>query len=170
MTTDRKDGDTAPHLAARGSVVVREARAGDAPALASLATELGYPSDPPTIASRLGAITAADGDVVFVAEVEGAIVGFIHGTEKQLLVSELYVELGGLIVSASARRRGAARALIEAVERWARGRGVALLRVRTRVEREVADVAYRRCGFELEKQQRVFVKPLAGPSSPHDPR
>ena len=25
-------------------------------------------------------------------------------------------------------------------------------------ERDVADVSYRRCGFELEKEQRVFVK------------
>ena len=143
-------------------IVVRAARAGDAPALSALATELGYPTDTAQIEPRLSMLLGSDCDAVFVVEAEGnEVVGFIHGAEKQLLVSARYVELGGLIVAAAARRRGAARLLIEAVERWARERNVDLLRVRTRFERDVADVAYRRCGFELEKKQRVFVKPLA---------
>ena len=45
-----------------------------------------------------------------------SVVGFVHGAEKRLLVSEPLVELGGLIVAAAARRRGAAAALIAAVE------------------------------------------------------
>ena len=34
------------------------------------------------------------------------------------------------------------------------------LRVRARLERDVADRFYRRRGFALEKEQRVFVKRL----------
>ena len=164
MTTKQPNGNgDAPGTGGgRESVTVRAARAGDAPALAALATELGYPTDTALIEPRLSAVLGSDHDVVFVAETAGgAVVGFIHGAEKQLLVSERYVELGGLIVAAAARRRGAARLLIAAVEHWARERGVDLLRVRTRFEREVAGIAYRRCGFELEKEQRVFIKQLA---------
>ncbi len=173
MTTGERDGNASAPAAqvaagAAGSqgggddIVVRTARADDAPALAGLSTELGYPADTAQIERRLRGALAADDDVVFVAVVRpGDVVGFVHALEKRLLVSEPYVELGGLIVTSTARRRGAARLLIEAVERWTIARGVDLLRVRSGRTRDVADVAYRRCGFELEKEQRVFVKPLA---------
>jgi len=143
-------------------VTVRAARAGDAPALAALATELGYPSETARIAVRLRGLLAGADDVVFVAVADAAqIVGFVHAAEKRLLVSEPFVELEGLIVAAAARRQGAAGLLVEAVEAWTRERGVGELRVRARFDRDVADRFYRRCGFELEKEQRVFVKPLA---------
>ena len=85
MTTNRRDGNasaTGAPDAATGApagtgpagsqaggegVVVRTARAGDAPALAVLSTELGYPADTAQIERRLGAVLAADDDVVFVA-------------------------------------------------------------------------------------------------------
>ena len=145
-------------------VTVRVARASDAPALAALATELGYPADAESVARRLSGLLASRGDVVFVAVADGAeIVGFVHGAEKRLLVSEPFVELEGLIVTAAARRRGAAGELIAAVERWTLAREVTELRVRARVERNVADLFYRRQGFVLEKQQRVFAKRLGEP-------
>ena len=162
MTTEKPAGDrdeTATR-GARDGVTVRPARAGDAPALTELATELGYPAERAQIERRLRGVLSSDDDAVFVAVMGGVVAGFVHALEKRLLVSESYIELGGLIVAAAARRRGAARLLIEAVERWAAGRGVGLLRVRSHKEREVADVAYRRCGFELEKEQRVFTKRL----------
>ena len=164
VTTNERDGnvDALAAASAGREVAVRTARAGDAPALAALATELGYHADTAQIERRLHGVLADVDDVVFVAVApEGDVVGFVHAFEKRLLVSDPYVELGGLIVVATARRRGAARLLIAAVERWTLARGVDLLRVRTRVEREEANVAYRRCGFELEKEQRVFVKQLA---------
>jgi GNAT superfamily N-acetyltransferase len=151
-------------------IVVRTARADDAPALAALSTELGYPADTVQIERRLSGVLAADDDVVFVAVARpDDVVGFVHALEKRLLVSEPYVELGGLIVASAARRRGAARLLIEAVERWTIARGVDLLRVRSGRTRRVADIAYRRCGFELEKEQRVFIKRLAGLRAPGAP-
>ena len=142
-------------------VTVRVARASDAPALAALATELGYPADAEGIARRLSGLLRGRDDVVFVVVAdETAIVGFVHAAEKRLLVSEPFVELEGLIVTAAARRRGGAGELIAAVERWALAREVTELRVRARVERDVADLFYRRQGFVLEKQQRVFAKRL----------
>jgi GNAT superfamily N-acetyltransferase len=97
---------------------------------------------------------------------EREIVGFVHAAEKRLLVSEPFVELEGLIVAAGARRRGAAGLLLEAVERWTRARGVGELRVRARLERDAADLFYRRRGFELEKQQRVFTRRLMPGQTP----
>jgi GNAT superfamily N-acetyltransferase len=154
----------------RAELTVRAARARDVPALAALSTELGYPADAGQIEERLSVLLASDSDAVFVAEAERAgIVGFVHGGERRLLVSEPFVELGGLIVAAAARRRGAGALLLAAVERWALARGVDLVRVRSRRERDVADVVYRRCGFDLEKEQRVFTKRLAQPSTAEPP-
>jgi len=142
-------------------VTVRLAGPSDAPALADLATELGYPVDAAGIARRLSGLLRGRDDVVFVTVAdETEIVGFVHAAEKRVLVSEPFVELEGLIVTAAARRRGAAAALIAAVERWALAREVTELRVRARVERDVADLFYRRQGFTLEKEQRVFAKRL----------
>ena len=124
------------------------------------------PVDAARIAPRLSGLLAGRDDVVFVAVADEAeIVGFVHAAERRLLVSEPFVELEGLIVTAAARRRGAAAELIAAVERWTLARGVAELRVRARLERDVADRFYRRQGFALEKQQRVFAKRLAGVDS-----
>ena len=144
-------------------VTVRLAGPSDAPALADLATELGYPVDAAGIARRLSGLLRGRDDVVLVAVAdETEIVGFVHAAEKRVLVSEPFVELEGLIVTASARRRGGAGELIAAVERWTLAREVVELRVRARVERNVADLFYRQQGFALEKQQRVFAKRLEG--------
>jgi PhnO protein len=154
-----------------GGVAVRGARADDAPALAALSTELGYPADAARIAARLSGLLAAEGDVVFVAELEGSgIVGFVHAAEKRVLVSEPFVELEGLIVVAAARGRGVAGLLVAAVETWSLARGVGELCVRARVERDVADRFYRGRGFEFKKEQRVFAKrlaPQAASDAPH---
>jgi GNAT superfamily N-acetyltransferase len=178
------DHDATATRDARDAVTVRPVRAGDAPALAALSTELGYPAKTMQIERRLKALLASDDDVVFVAAAGAAtgaaagaaaagvaagapaqrrgpeLLGFVHAAEKRLLVSEPFVELEGLIVAGAARRHGAAAALVAAVERWSLARGVAELRVRARLERDAADRFYRGRGFELEKQQRVFCKRL----------
>jgi cobalt/nickel transport system ATP-binding protein len=146
-----------------GAVAARRAGPHDASALAALATELGYPSEPAGMAVRLSGLLTSAADAVFVvADAGGELLGFVHAAEKRLLVSEPFVELEGLIVSAAARRRGVAALLVAAVEHWSLERGVGELRVRARVERDVADRFYRGRGFDLEKQQRVFVKRLEG--------
>ena len=157
------DAGVVATLGGAGSIGVRAARKGDEPALAALSSALGYRADAVRIERRLSVLAAGVDDVVFVAVTESAeVVGFVHVAERRLLVSEPFVELEGLIVAAAARRRGVAGLLIAAAERWALGRGVGELRVRARLERDVADLVYRRRGFELEKKQRVFSKRLEG--------
>ena len=164
MTTHGRDGGgSVPAAASAGrEVVVRAARAGDAPALAAPVTELGYPSDATQITRRFGGLSAGHDDAVFVIVTHARkVVGFVHVAERRLLVSEPFAELEGLFVAEAARRRGAAGRLIAAAEQWALARGIGELRVRARVERDVADLAYRRRGFDLAKEQRLFVKRLA---------
>jgi N-acetylglutamate synthase-like GNAT family acetyltransferase len=146
---------------AETSTIVREARADDAAVLAALMTELGYPTEEQRAAQRLTALFTSADDVVFVAvTADGAVVGFVHAAERRLLVSDRFVEMEGLIVTAAARRGGAAAGLVAAVEAWTLARGVPELRVRARIERDVAERFYRGRGFSLAKQQRLFVKAL----------
>jgi GNAT superfamily N-acetyltransferase len=141
--------------------IVREACAGDAAALAALMTELGYPTGAPRAAARLAELLGGADDVVFVAvATNGAVVGFVHAAERRLLVSDRFVEMEALIVTAGVRRQGAAAGLVAAVESWTLARGLVELRVRARVERDAAHRFYQGRGFALAKQQRLFVKRL----------
>jgi GNAT superfamily N-acetyltransferase len=148
------------------SPIVRAARRDDAPALARLSGELGYDVSAAEAALRVTALTEDETSRIFVAEIDGEVVGFVHGLERRLLVSEPFVELGGLVVTTAARRRGVASALLDAVETWAAARGVARLRVRSRRQRRVSHLVYERCGYELEKEQLVFSKHLGPAATP----
>jgi GNAT superfamily N-acetyltransferase len=125
-------------------------------------TELGYPTDERRAAARLSDASADDAVFVAVATT-GVVVGFAHAAECRLLVSDRFVEMEALIVTAAARRHGAAAALVAAVEGWTVARGVAELRVRARIERDVAHSFYLGRGFAVAKQQRLLIKRL-GPA------
>jgi len=64
-----------------------------------------------------------------------------------------------LVTDAATRRRGAARALVAAVEEIAVERGCRRLEVTTRPEREEALAFYTQAGFE--ERPRRLVKPLS---------
>jgi GNAT superfamily N-acetyltransferase len=146
-------------------VTIREARAGDAAALAALVTELGYPTGESRAAERLAALFTGEDDVVFVAvAADDTVVGFVHAAERRLLVSDRFVEIEALIVTVAARWHGAGAGLVGAAEAWTLARGVPELRVRVRTERDAANRFYRGRGFARAKQQRLFVKALGEPS------
>ena len=142
------------------AVIVREARPGDAPALAALAGVMGYDVTAGEAAERLARQLSEASGAVFVAEIDGRVAGYVQAVERRILVVEPFVELGGLAVLPGARRRGLARLLLAAVDAWAASRGFDLVRVRSRRERDDAHATYLACGFALDKEQLVFSKPV----------
>jgi GNAT superfamily N-acetyltransferase len=141
-------------------VVVRIPDAGDAPRLDGLVVELGYPSRPLEIRLRLERILAAPGDFLRVAEVGGDLVGWVHAAEEELFESGRRCEIRGLVVHRPARRAGVGRALVAAVETWARGRGLPEVSVRSNVVREESHPFYERLGYVRTKTQHVYRKSL----------
>jgi GNAT superfamily N-acetyltransferase len=142
---------------------IRNARTYDAPALAALAGELGYPSTQRQIVARLAAIEAEPASRVLVAEDErGHVVGWLHVAQVAHLVDDATAEIVGLVVADGARSGGIGAHLLQAAEDWARKRGAALMRVRSRVERERAHRFYERAGYVRVKTSAVFGKPLDG--------
>lgn len=138
---------------------IRIAELRDAPEIARLSGELGYSAEPEVIVRRLETLLRSTTDKVLVAESsDGQVLGWVHGYLSQLIESNYRVEIGGLVVMASARRQGVGRRLIEVIEAWAAERGAMELSVRCREDREEASRFYEQLGFACTKIQKVFRK------------
>ena len=108
---------------------------------------------------RLRPIVEKADHAVFIAEMAGAgVVGWIHAFVAPYLMVEPFVELGGLIVASSHRRRGIGRLLLSEVERWARANGVDAVWARSGSTRKPAHVFYRKMGYGYVKTQETFSK------------
>lgn len=143
------------------SYTLRASEPGDAPALADLSTELGYPSSTDDVTRRLASVVAQPGNAVLVAvSDEREVVGWVHVFAAYRVESDGFAELGGLVVRETARGSGLGRALVEAAEAWARGAGFGQLRVRSNAVREATHRFYEHLGYATAKSQRVFSKPL----------
>jgi GNAT superfamily N-acetyltransferase len=144
-----------------GEVKRRRAKITDAPRLAELCGQLGYPATTAQIRLRLRAIQPASQNAVFVAESPGeGVVGWLHVSKEPLLECDLRAEVNGLVVAENHRSLGAGARLIEAAEAWARKHGCKGMSVRSNVIRERAHKFYERNGYEHYKTQKSFRKPL----------
>jgi ribosomal protein S18 acetylase RimI-like enzyme len=140
---------------------IRPCLLADAPAVAGLATELGYPTDAAQARVRLEWLLGRGEDAVLVAEEEngGAVVGWVHVREARSLESEPVAEIAGLVVTAARRGQGFGTALVQAGLAWAAERGLPTVRVRSNVVRADTHRWYQAAGFEVIKTQRVFSRP-----------
>src|SRR2546421_5230082 len=129
-------------------LTIRDAQAGDAPAVAGLLGQLGYPTEPSAVERRLERLQVV-GDRVVVAEVEGKVVGLAHLQVTPALERERpAAKIGALVVDDAHRGRGIGRALVQAIEDEARLRGCELLFLTTAERRDAAHAFYERLGLE----------------------
>jgi GNAT superfamily N-acetyltransferase len=140
---------------------VRRAKLSDAPRIAELSGQLGYPATAQQIRQRLQAIRPASQHAALVAEREDlGVVGWLHVSKQPLLEVEVRAEVNGLVVSEGHRSLGAGARLLAAAEDWARKHGCKSMSVRSNVIRERAHQFYERQGYEHYKTQKSFRKPL----------
>lgn len=140
-------------------VQIRPATVDDVDAIAALADSLGYPEAAQGLDTRLAAILDADAHRVLVAEHgDGTVVGWTHVFTALRVESPPYAEIGAMVVAEGARGAGIGGSLLAGAEDWAAGRGVASMRVRSRVARDGARAFYEGRGYALTKEQRVFDK------------
>ncbi len=130
-------------------LTIRDAAPADSLALARLVTQLGYPSSESQIRERLAAFSGRPDYAVWVAELEGRIVGlagvFVH---YALEFDGPYGRLLGLVVDEGRRGQGIGRRLMEHTASWLRSRGVHHLTLTSGKQRREAHDFYRRLGFE----------------------
>lgn len=89
-----------------------------------------------------------EGGTVLVAEDEGTIVGFASVKERDHFTGLRLAYVGELAVAELSEGRGVGRALMAAVEAWARERGLARILLETGAANTEARAFYARLGFE----------------------
>lgn len=134
---------------------IRTAGEADAEALAVLSGELGYPSTPEQVLSRLCLLRDPE-RTLLLAQAHGAVAGFIDVHVQRVVESEPYAEVGGLVVGAAHRGTGVGAALLEAAAFWARERGLERLWIRANLARVGPHEFYEAVGCLTVKDQRVY--------------
>jgi GNAT superfamily N-acetyltransferase len=140
---------------------IRRAKSADAPRIAVLSGQLGYPATAVQLRKRLLGIKPASQHAVFVADsAKDGVIGWVHVSRQPLLEVEIRAEVNGLVVAEGQRSLGAGAKLLAAAEDWARKHGCKGMSVRSNVIRERAHQFYERNGYEHYKTQKSFRKPL----------
>lgn len=143
------------------SVCTRAAHLDDAPQMAELSSQLGYPVTACEVRSRLDSLVCKADQLILVAEgPEGQVVGWLHATVTRSLVVESAASIAGLVVDEHFRRKGVARSLMRQAEAWTLSQGVKSVSLRTNVARNAAHMFYEQLGYQRVKTQHVYRKLL----------
>ena len=139
---------------------IRKADTEDAAAICKISSEdLGYECNTELVFEHLKQLDGSR-EIVFVAEIDNVVVGYIHAEIYNLLYHETMVNILGIAVSSDYRRHGVGRALMECVERWAKELEISMMRLSSGGGRKEAHAFYRKMGFDGEKEQICFNKRL----------
>jgi ribosomal protein S18 acetylase RimI-like enzyme len=141
-------------------LTTRLAEVQDAPQLANLSAELGYPVEAGLMRSRLEQFVTMPGHAIYVACLNHQIVGWIDVGIVHHLQSGAQGEIGGLIVADGKRGLGIGRTLVREAEKWASEQGLQTLVVRSQIKREEAHRFYLGLAYERVKTSAVFRKIL----------
>ena len=126
---------------------IRPAAPADAPSVARLLGELGYPTDAADVPRRLAAIRA-EGNDVFLATDGDAVLGLVSLVHYATIhASGPTAYIMALVVSSDARGRGVGRVLVDHAKRWATERGCRRLTVTSAEHRADAHQFYPACGM-----------------------
>ena len=139
--------------------LIREAMLSDAAAIAVLnREEMGYPASIADTEKRLKKLLADSGHKIFVAEVNGCAVGYLHLCDYDLLYYDALKNIMGIAVAKDCRKQGIGRALLLAGEEWAKQTGAVGVRLVSGSNRVQAHAFYQKCGYIGDKLQRNMKK------------
>lgn len=129
-------------------VRIRAATDADAPALARLLGELGYPSPAEQMAGRLRAMRDDGSEAMVAVDQDDAPIGLACMTTHVSLHTDAPTGyITALVTASGARGTGVGRALVATAESWARARGCTKLSVTSAEHRADAHAFYPRCGM-----------------------
>ncbi len=129
-------------------VALRPATAADAPRIAELFTEEGYPAGASAIETRLGHFNTEESTVI-VADHDGEILGFIAlHVVPRFEHDDSFVRIVALVVDSGVRGRGIGRVLIAEAERIGRERSAAFVEITAGHHRPAARHLYDSLGYD----------------------
>lgn len=128
--------------------------------ISALAGDLGYSASAIEMGPRLSAICSRADHSVFVAELAGTIVGWIHVCRVESLGSAPFAEIRGVVVAETERGHGIGKELVGVAEQWALEKSCSKIRVRSNSMRANAKQFYEKLAYVIKKNQNVFDKQL----------
>ncbi|MBL8518535.1 MAG: GNAT family N-acetyltransferase [Betaproteobacteria bacterium] len=142
-------------------IIVRALEVSDFPRVSEISAQLGYPATSVEVAERFANIRNRGDHFIRVAcGSEGAVIGWVHAHFMERIQVARYADVAALVVDQSARRQGAARALMQAVEDWARGHHLSRIRLRSGQQRTDAHAFYEAIGYRHVTTPKAFEKTL----------
>jgi ribosomal protein S18 acetylase RimI-like enzyme len=130
------------------AVTVRSAREADAEQVASLMTELGYPSTAAGVEGRLRGSLNSESSCCLVAQANNEVVGFMSAELIPYFpTGSAICRMTSLVVSSRHRSRGVGETLVEAAATFAREHGCSGIEVTSAERRVDAHRFYQRLGF-----------------------
>jgi GNAT superfamily N-acetyltransferase len=131
------------------TTVIRPAGVGDAPVIAALLGELGYPTGPDEVTVRLAYWLGDPHSTLLVAEVNGQVSGVAAVHAIPLLEhTGRRGRLVALVVGDTFRSQGVGRALVEGAEQAARDLGCRDMEITSARARAVAQRFYAHLGYD----------------------
>jgi GNAT superfamily N-acetyltransferase len=138
-------------------IEIRDAVARDSEAVAQLIAELGYRATESEVAARLASPVAA-GDRVFVALIQGVVVGLVAVNIFQPFhVRRPWGVIAALVVREGYRSQRVGNALLDAAERHCHASGCSNVQLICAAHRIDAHRFYERNGYS--EMTKLFVKP-----------
>jgi GNAT superfamily N-acetyltransferase len=142
-------------------VIIRDATASDAVAVARLLADMGYPTSAEAAAGHVARFAGNHASRLQVADASaGGVVGLVATHVVPRLDDDAFTcRITDIVVSVAHRRFGIGSALMAAAEREARGAGAPRLDLSSGEWRADAHAFYARHGFET--RARAFTKRLS---------
>jgi len=128
-------------------MTIRPVNESDAPAVAHLIGQLGYPLALDEAEMRLRATLGAPNHRAWVYEDAGAALGILHAFFRPAFDNPPEVIVQTLVVEEAARSKGIGDALMAVAEQWAREQGSKSVSLYSRADRDRAHQFYERLGY-----------------------
>lgn len=142
-------------------IIIRDAELADIPGLMELMNELGYATSRDEMKSRFENIKNHKDYKTFVAADDAEILGMV-GLSKNYSYEQngIYVRVLALVTRSQFRKNGIGKKLMDVAENWTReiGANKVLLNCGNREEREIAQLFYKKIGYQVRSSG--FVKKL----------
>ncbi|HHU71135.1 MAG TPA: GNAT family N-acetyltransferase [Clostridiales bacterium] len=118
----------------------------------------GYDYDIEKTKIRLNKIINRTTDRIYVACIDNKVVGYIHGSDYECTYSESLKNIMAIAVDENYRGKGIGRALLSAIENWAKETNCCGVRLVSGFNRAEAHKFYLCCGYTVRKDQKNFIK------------
>ena len=136
--------------------IIRAARGSDAFAVTALLVELDCEVAQEDVERRLVRLVRSPSDRVFVAQMQGEVVGLLVVHLAPLLHRDTSARITAFVVNAEYRGRGIGGALLREAEAWVRARGCTQIEVTSGDHHIQSHSFYEHHGYRLD--DRRFVK------------